>query len=110
MRQVFGAVEQRIDDVLAIAVHHRLEIAVAHGLAEGAGLQHPLGHLDPDLAPLVDDPQPVELVGLVDIAVEQLEGQVLLPGFLEQPSCLGARLLDIGPKAGQLLQLCLGRG
>src|SRR4029077_11249202 len=101
-RQIFGAIEQRVDDVLAIAVHDRLEIAVAHGLAEGARLQYALGDLEADLAPFVDDPQPVELVRLVDIAVEQLETQIFLPGFLEQPPRLGARLLDVRPEPGQL--------
>src|SRR5436190_5954352 len=48
-------------------------------------------------------------VPLVDIAVEQLEGQVLRAGFFQQPPCLGPRLLDIRPEAGNLLQFLLGR-
>ena len=75
-----------------------------------AGRHDLLRHLDADLAPLVDQPDAVVFVGLVDDAVEQLEAQILLPGLLQQPPRLGPRLLDVGPEAGDLLQLVLGGG
>jgi len=73
VRQILGAIQQRIDHVLAIAVDGHGEIARAHRLAERAGLQHALGHAQPDLGPLVDGPNGIELVRLVHVAVEQLE-------------------------------------
>ena len=87
-----------------------VEVAAAQRLVERAGRQHPLRHLEADLAPLVDHPGGDVFVGLVDVAVHQLEAQALGAGLLQQPPRLGARLLDVGPEAGDLLQLLLGRG
>src|SRR6202040_549600 len=109
MRQVLCAIEQRVDNVLAIAVEHRFELATAQRLAKGPGRHHPLSYLYADLAPLVDDPKGIELVGLIDIAVEQLESQPLGACFLQQPPRLGPRLFYVRPVAGQLLQFCPGR-
>ena len=53
---------------------------------------------------------PTIFVGLVDVAVQQLEAEPLGAGLLQQPLRLGARLLDVGPEPGDLLQLLLGRG
>src|SRR3984893_3268780 len=110
MRQVLCAIEQRVDNVLSIAVEHRFELATAQRLAKGPGRHHPLSYLYADLAPLVDDPKGIELVGLIDIAVEQLESQPLGACFLQQPPRLGPRLFYVRPVAGQLLQFCSGRG
>ena len=64
---------------------------------ERPGRHHFLRHLEPDLAPFVDDPGGNVFVGLIDVAVQQLESEPLGAGFLQQPLRLGARLLDIGP-------------
>src|ERR1700751_2849996 len=104
MRQVLGAIEQRVDDVLAIAVEHGFELASAQRLAKGPSRHHPLSYLYADLAPFVDDPEGIEFVGLIDIAVEQLEGQSLSACVLQQPSRLGPRIFYVRPVAGQLLQ------
>ena len=110
MRQPAADVGDRIDDVLAVGLQSHGEVAAAHGVEPWPGGHHLLGRLDADLAPFVDQPGADDLVGLVDVAVEELERQVLLPRFLEQPPGLGARLLDVGPVADQLLQLLLGCG
>ena len=49
------------------------------------------------MAPLVDQPDADIFVGLVDVAVQQLELQVLGPGLLQQALRLGARFFDVGP-------------
>ena len=74
-----------------------------------AGRQHPLRHLEADLAPFVDQPGADIFVGLVDVAVQQLEAEALGAGLLQQPLGFGPRLLDVGPVPGELLQLVLGR-
>jgi MFS family permease len=51
--------------------------------------------LTPILLHFVDDPKRIELVWLVDIALEQFERQVFLPGFLEEPFRLGSRFLSL---------------
>jgi hypothetical protein len=48
---------------------------------QGRGRQYALGHLNADLAPFIDDPGRIELVRLVDIAVQELEGQTFGAGF-----------------------------
>src|SRR3954452_22032270 len=110
MRQVLCAIEQRVDNVLTIAVERRFELAAAQRLAKRPSRHHPLSYLYADLAPLVDDPKRIELVGLIDIAVEQLKGQPLGACFLQQPPRLGPRLFYVRPVVGQLLQFCSGRG
>ena len=69
VRQVFGPIEQRVDDVLAFAIERRIEFALPQRLGKRARRQHALGHLDANFAPFVYDPGCIELVGLVDIAV-----------------------------------------
>src|ERR1700730_15720468 len=110
MRQVLCAIEQRVDNVLAIAVEHRFELATAQRLAKGSGRHHPLSYLYADLAPLVDDPKGIELVGLIDLAVDRPERHPLALCSVEQTPCLGPRLFYVRVVAGQLLQFCSGRG
>ena len=62
---------------------HDVEIAAAHRVEPRAGRHDLLRHLEPDLAPLVDQPGADIFVGLVDIAVEQLEAEALGAGFLQ---------------------------
>ena len=102
-------VEQRIDHAVAGRFEHDVEIAVAHRLEPGPGRHDPLLDLQSDLAPLVDQPGRDVFEGLVDIAVEKLEGEPLGPGLLQQPPRLGPRLFDVGPEPGDLLQLLFGR-
>src|SRR5271155_4234093 len=110
MRQVFADIGERIDDVLTIALGGDVEIAAAHRLEPRTGRQHPLGYVQSDLAPLVDDPDPIVFIGLIDIAVQQFELEPLGSGLFQQAPRLGPRLFDVGPIAGDLLQLFLGRG
>ena len=67
-----------------------------------------LRHAQPDFAPLVDQPRRYELVGLIDVAVEQLEGESLGSRRLQQAPRLGARFLDVWPVARQRLELGAG--
>src|SRR3954454_18932924 len=53
--------------------------------------------MQPDLAPLIDEPDADGLIWLVDAARRQFETQVLGAGLLQQSFCPGARILDIGP-------------
>ena len=69
IRQVFADIGERIDDVLAVALGGDIEIATAHRLKPWPGRQHPLGDLQSDFAPLVDDPDPIVFIGLIDVAV-----------------------------------------
>src|SRR5215203_990458 len=110
MRQVFADIRERIDDVLAVSFSRYREVAVAHRLEPRAGRQYALGDVEADLAPLVDGPDAVILVRLIDRTVVQLEAEPLGPGLLQQTARLSPRLLDIGPVAGELLQLFLGGG
>jgi hypothetical protein len=49
------------------------------------------------------------LLGLVDIAVQQLKAEPFGAGVLQETLRLRTRLLDVGRKPGDLLQLFLGR-
>ncbi len=109
MRQELADVEQRIDHGLAVEVDRHVEGAAAQRVEERTGRQHALRDLEPDLAPLVDHPGGDILVGLVDVAVHQLEFEPLGARLLQQALRLGARFLDVGPEPGDLLQLLLGR-
>ena len=80
-----------------------IEIAVAHRVEPGTGRHDLLRYMQPDLAPLVDQPGRDVFVGLVDVAVEEFEGEPLGPGLLQQPLGLFPRLLDVGPIASELL-------
>src|SRR5579884_2311480 len=108
-RQQLLNVHQRVYDAVAGRFDDDVEIALAHRVEPWAGRHDLLRHMQPDLAPLVDDPGRDILVGLIHVAVEQLERQTLGAGFFEQPPRLGARLLDVGPITRELLQLFLGR-
>ena len=66
--------------------------------------------VQPDLAPLVDQPRADELVWLVDVAVQELECEPLGSRLLQEALRLGARFLDVGPVSGQRLELGPGRG
>ena len=82
MRQIFADIGERIDDILAIALGRDIEIAAAHRIEPRPGRQHPLRHMQSDLAPLVDDPDSVVFVGLIDIAVQKLEAEPFGTRFL----------------------------
>src|ERR1700745_2304229 len=110
MRQVFPAIGERIDDVLAVTLGSDVEIAAAQRLEPRSGRQYPLGDVQSDLAPLVDYPDPVIFIGLIDIAVQQFELEPLGSGLFKQAPRLGPRFFDVGPIAGNLLQLLLGWG
>jgi hypothetical protein len=81
-----------------------IEIAVAHRLEPWPGGQHPLLHLQSNFAPLVDKPGRHVFEGLIDVAVEELEGKPLGPGILQQSPRFGPRLVDIRPEPGDLFQ------
>jgi hypothetical protein len=87
--QVSLDVEERVDDALAVAGHTHVEIAVAKRFEPWPGGYDALRDLEPDLAPLVDDPGPIILVGLIDIPVEQLKAEPFGPGILQETLSLG---------------------
>src|SRR5580704_10958428 len=109
-RQVPLHVEHRVDDALAIAGQDGVEIAAAHCFEIWTCRHHALGDVDTDLAPLVDHPSGIVFIGLVDIAVQQLKAEPFGAGVLQETLRLRTRLLDVGRKPGDLLQLLLGRG
>ena len=88
-RQEFLDIEQRVDQAMAGGLEHDIEIAAAHRFEPRPGRLDTLGYVQPDLAPLVDQPGRDVFVGLVDIAVEQLEGEPLGPRLLQQAPRLG---------------------
>lgn len=72
-RQISLHVEQRVNHALAIADDTDVEVALPKRGEPRAGLQHPLRYKQPDLAPIVDDSIGIVFIGLVDIAVQELE-------------------------------------
>ena len=62
-------VERRVDDAVARRLDHDIEIAAAQRLVPRARRHRPLGHLQSDLAPFVDQPGADVFVGLIDVAV-----------------------------------------
>ena len=110
VRQVFGDIEGRVDDALAVRLHRDVEIAGAHGLDPRAGRHDLLRHLNADLAPFIDGKRTDVFVWLVDITVEHLEAEVFGPGLFQQALGLRARFFDVRPEPGELLQLLFGRG
>ena len=77
-------------DAVAIGAGEHLEVAGALRIKKRAGWHDLLRDLEADLAPFVHQPSADVLVGLIDVAVEQLERQVLLTCFFEEASRLGA--------------------
>src|SRR5262249_11536184 len=109
-RQISLHVEQWVDHTLAVADDTDVEIPLPERLKPGTGRHHALCHMKADLAPVVDDPGRIVFVRLVDIAVEQLEAEPFGPCVFQQASRLCPRFFDVGPPAGDLLQLSLGCG
>src|SRR5438309_8340139 len=103
-------VEHRVRYSVAVGRRDDLEIAAPHGVEPGAGGRHSLRHLDADFLPFIDQPSADVFIRLVDVAVQQLEAEPLGTGLFQQLFRFGARLLDVGPEAGDLLQLVLGGG
>src|SRR5687768_9509086 len=108
VRQELGDVDDRVDHRLAVEVQADvvfLAFAAQRGI-EGRRRLDPVLGIQADLAPLIDQPDTEDLVGLLDAAVVQPELEALgHAGFLEQAPRLGARLLDVGPIAGDFFQL-----
>src|SRR6516164_2348807 len=103
-------VERRVRYSVAVGRRDDLEIAAPHCVEPGAGGRHPLRHLDADFLPFIDQPSADIFIGLIDVAVQQLEAEPLGAGLFQQLLRFSARLLDVGPEAGNLLQLVLGDG
>ena len=75
------------------------------------GGRHPLRHLDADFLPFIDQPSADIFIGLIDIAVQQLEAEPFGVGLFQQLFRFGARLLDIGARSRRIpLQSVLGGG
>src|SRR5205807_10428831 len=106
-REIPLHVEERVDDALAIAGHTDVEIPVAQRVEPRPGRHDALGDFEPDLAPLVDDPGPIVLIGLIDIPVQRFEAEPLGPGLLQQALRLCPRFFNAWPVPGNLLQLLL---
>src|SRR5262245_21039381 len=106
LRLELRQVEIGLDRVAALRVAGDREVTgpkLGHVLRRLDGLHR---RVEPDLAPLVDEPDPDRLVGHGHPAVHEREGETLgHPGFLEQALGLGPRFLDVAPVSGELLQL-----
>src|ERR1700719_5296229 len=98
MRQELADVEERVDDRLAVEVHRYVKGAAAQPFEERTRRQYALRDMEPDLAPLVDQPGGDIFIGLVDVAVQQLELQPFGAGLLQQSLGLRPRFLDVGPE------------
>ncbi len=109
MRQIFADIGERVDNVLAIALNGHVKISGALRGKPRADRQHLLRDLESDLAPVIDRPDAVVFVRLIRRAIEQLEAQIFGAGFLQQALGFRARLLDVRPIAGDLLELLLAR-
>src|SRR3954471_22812546 len=103
-------IEHRVRYSVAVGRRDDIEIAAPHCIEPGAGGRHPLRHLDADFLPFIDQPSADIFIWLVDIAVQQLEAEPLGAGLFQQLFRFGARLFDVGPEAGDLLQFVLGGG
>ena len=68
--QIFLHIERRVDHAVAIGFKDDVEISAAHRVEPGARRHHAPRHVQPDLAPLVDEPNGNLFGGLVDIAVQ----------------------------------------
>ena len=68
-----GDVEQRVHDRLADVVDGYIERTASERVEIGASWLHPLRHIETNGAPLVDQPSPDDLIGLIDAAVVKLE-------------------------------------
>jgi len=77
-----------------------LEITAPQSLQVGAGRDHPLRNLEPDLAPFVDEPGADKLVGLVDPAVQQLETQPIGSSLLQETLWLRLAISRCRPEPG----------
>ena len=72
-------VQHRVDHAVAVGLDHDVEVAgCASPRSHGPVGTHLLRRLHADLAPFVDQPGADVFVGLIDVAVEQLEPQPLL--------------------------------
>jgi len=70
---------------VAIGFKDDVEISAAHCVEPGGPVgHHALCHVQPDLAPLVDEPSSDVFEGLVDIAVQQLETETLRSGLFQE--------------------------
>src|SRR2546427_11277014 len=99
-------VEVGLDDVAALEVHGRLEVAAPQLRVVLRRLDDLLLDVEADLPPLVDEPDADGLVGHRNGAVLEGEGEpVRDTSLLQQPPCLRPRLVDVTPVADQLLQL-----
>ena len=67
-------------------------------------------HVDPDLAPLVDEEDRERLVWHRKVAIDQCEAEIALAGFLQEVSGFFSSGLDILAEARIGFQLFVGRG
>src|SRR5262249_50359294 len=94
--------------IVAIADESYLEVTLAHCVEPWSGRDYALCDLEPDLAPLVEYPGAIILVGLIHIAVQQLKTQTFGPSLLKEPPRRGPLFFDVGPISGDLLKFLFG--
>src|SRR6266850_4259130 len=105
-RLELGEVEVRLDLIAALGVARHREVAGPQLRHVLRGLDRDHGRVEPDLAPLVDEPDPDRLVRHRDPAVREGEGEAVGDaGLPQQATRLGPRLLDVAAVAGELLEL-----
>jgi hypothetical protein len=90
---------------VATATGRDAKIAAAQRRKPGTGRHHILSDVQADLAPLIDQPNTEVFVRLIDVAVHQFEAEAFFACLLQQPARLGSRLLDVGPEAGDSVEL-----
>src|SRR5215467_769590 len=96
MRKIFSDIGERINDVLAVTLGSDFEIAAAQRIEPRPGRQHPLSYVQSDLAPLVDGPDSVVFIRLIDVAVQKLKAEPFSTCFLSRRLASARQLLMSG--------------
>src|SRR5438128_9257100 len=101
----------RLDDIAAMEVRRDVEISPADLVVERRELERLDLHIEPDLAPLVDEPDSEWLVRVADRPVAEREREPLGHArFLQKTPRLGPRGAAVTAVARQPLQLRRPRG
>src|SRR6266536_403393 len=99
-------VQVRLDDKAALEVHGHFEVAALEHRMVGRGLDHLHLDVEPDLTPLIDEPDAQRLVRVRDSAVLEREREAVRhPRLAQEALGLGTVGGDVAPEARQLLEL-----
>ena len=81
-----GVLQVRVVAVIGDEVHRHVEVALGEAVEEELRLELLVVGLDADALPLVDDENADGRIGLADVAVVQLDGEVFDAGLFQKPS------------------------